>query len=155
MLTRPALVVRNRPIRWSPHDRRRQRFHRSSVSSSTKWPVSGWWIRQPTPSGFLQLFANGFRPDALPTGRFSSSNDGRPLLGHQFHGSRSYVFAQVKFTPNPPNSNNVTRNLNRDWSNRYILCFKGAKCSATSARYCHTVKNTRTSSTTRGRVFLR
>lgn len=95
---RSAVVVRDRFVRRGAHSGRRQRFHRPTVSASFERPLHGRRVGQPSAPSLLQLFTDRFRSDAVLAARVRPANDGCPLLGHQFHGGRSHVLAQVNTT---------------------------------------------------------
>lgn len=92
---RPAVVVRDRSVRRSPHVGRHDRLHRAPVPAPPERPVPGRRVRQPSAESVLPVLADRVRPDALPAPGVRATDDGRPLLGHQFHGGRPHVSAQV------------------------------------------------------------
>lgn len=133
-----ALVVRDRPVRRGAHCGRVHRLDRPPVSASLKWPVHGRRVRPSSPAGVLRVFADRFWPDAPSAARIRPSNDGRPLLGHQLHGCRSHVFAQVTTRIEPRFSMDFYCIL-------FFFSFLGAKYSVTLAKSYRTAKNIKTS----------
>lgn len=103
MSARPTVVVRDRPVGRSAHgrryrrrSRRRRGLDRPQVPASAQRPVPGRRVGQPATTGVLRVPADRLGPDALPAARLGPADDGRPLLGHQFHGRRPHVPAQVR-----------------------------------------------------------
>lgn len=99
---RPAVVVRDRAVGRGAHgrrDRRRSRrrrgLDRSQVPASARRPLPGRRVGQPAAASVLRVPADRLGPDAIPAARLGPADDGRPVLGHQFHGRRSHVPAQV------------------------------------------------------------